>query len=205
MKIHNPNYIKFGLIFLFLGFLGLGLPFIYEFLLSEKMPVQELSPAAQVQLPTFEDSFVSPGEDFSVTPVPPTPITMKDRLVIASVNINMPVFLGDTEKTLNKGGWLFPATSRPEQGGNSVIFGHRYMYRPPKSNTFWNLDKVEIGDEMVLTWQGKEYKYRVFEKKVIEPTNLSVIQPTSDGRLTVITCTPLWTTKQRLVIVGSLI
>src|SRR3989344_6880690 len=99
MKIHNPNYIKFGLIFLFLGFLGLGLPFIYEFLLSEKMPVQELSSAAQVQLPTFEDSFISYGEDFSVTPVP-TPITVKDRLVIASVNINMPVFLGDPEKTL---------------------------------------------------------------------------------------------------------
>ena len=117
----------------------------------------------------------------------------------------MPIFLGSSEKTLNKGGWLYPTTSRPEKGGNSVIFGHRYMYRPPKSNTFWNLDKVAVGDEMILYWQGKEYKYKVFETKIIEPTNLSVIQPTKNSILTVITCTPLFTTKQRLVVTGSLI
>ncbi len=187
------------------GSAGLALPFAYEFLFTESLP--EPSPAVQADLPSFDDPFISSGEDLSATPIPTpaVPTTVKDRLVIASANINMPVFLGPTEKTLNKGGWMYPTTSRPELGGNSVIFGHRYMYRPPKSNTFWNLDKVKIGDVMVLYWQGKEYKYQVFETKIIEPTDLSVIRRSSDGRLTVITCTPLFTTKQRLVVIGKLI
>lgn len=207
MKSPSSIYVKFGIIFLFVGFLGLATPFIYDFFLAE-LEVEEPIPAVQAQLPTFEDSFIASGEDISSTPVPTpsaTPTTVTNHLVIAGANINMPVFLGETEKTLNKGGWLFPTTSRPELGGNSVIFGHRYMYRPPKSNTFWNLDKVKIGDEMVLYWKGKEYKYKVSETKIIEPTDLSVIRRTTDSRLTVITCTPLFTTKQRLVVIGSLV
>lgn len=190
------------------GITGFVYPFVYNFFSDGSLPAEEDIQAVQVQLPTFEDPFIAPGEDISATPVPTplsSPTAIRAHLVIAGVNINMPVFLGDTEKTLNKGGWLFPTTSRPERGGNSVIFGHRYMYRPPKSNTFWNLDKVKIGDEMVLYWQGKEYKYKVFEKKIVEPNDLSVIQPTSDSRLTIITCTPLFSTKQRLVVTGTLI
>jgi len=210
MTTHNSIYIKLGLLTLFVGFFGLAWPFIYDFFADESLPEENIQ-AIQAQLPTFEDSFIGPGEDISATPVPTLlpiagtkPAVVQDRLVIAGVNINMPVFLGDTEKTLNKGGWMFPHTSRPELGGNSVIFGHRYMYRPPKSNTFWNLDKVKVGDMMVLTWEGKEYKYKVFEIKIVEPTDLSVIRRTSDSRLTVITCTPLFTTKQRLVVTGAL-
>ena len=200
-----------GLILVIVGITGFVYPFIYNFFGDESLPAEEPSPAVQVQLPTFEDPFIAPGEDISATPVPTPssatstkPTVVQDRLVIAGVNINMPVFLGDTEKTLNKGGWMFPNTSRPELGGNSVIFGHRYMYRPPKSNTFWNLDKVKVGDMMVLTWKGKEYKYKVFETKIVEPTDLSVIKRTPDAQLTVITCTPLFTTKQRLVVIGKL-
>lgn len=217
MEGKRKKYVIYGFVFIVLGMGGFIAPFLYESFLPEEniLPVQE---AIAVQPPTFEEQFIAQDEDLSITPVPtiapsaapeatkaPTPTPIRDRLVIAKGNINMPVFLGDTEKTLNKGGWLFPSTSRPEIGGNSVIFGHRYMYRPPKSNTFWNLDKVAIGDEMVLYWKGKEYTYKVFETKVIEPTDLSVIQPTSDSRLTVITCTPLFSTKQRLVVTGALI
>ena len=186
------------------GITGFAYPFAYDFIFGTVGPVQE---AVYAELPTFEDPFIAQDEDISATPIlgpSSSPATVKDKLVIAGVNINMPVFLGDTEKTLNKGGWLFPTTSRPELGSNTVIFGHRYMYRPPKSNTFWNLDKVKVGDEMVLFWKGKEYKYKISETKIVEPTNLSVIQRTSDSRLTVITCTPLFTTKQRLVVIGKL-
>lgn len=204
----KPKYVILGFVFIVLGAAGLALPYVYEMFVKPEA-IKVIDPIF-VQLPTFQEQFIAPGDDLSDTPIPtPTQSSATkiatDRLVIAGVNINMPVFLGQTEKTLNKGGWLFPTTSRPELGGNSVIFGHRYMYRPPKSNTFWNLDKVKIGDEIFLTWQGKEYKYKVFETKIIEPTDLSVIQPTADSRLTVITCTPLFSTKQRLVVVGSLV
>lgn len=205
-------YIILGLTLLALGSIGLFLPAISGFLISD-LPLQDV---AMAQMPTFEDQFIAPDEDISAMPIPTPPpaggstsdydrFDVKDRLIISKAKINMPVFLGASEKVLNKGGWLFPTTSRPELGGNSVIFGHRYKYLPPISNTMYNLDKVEIGDELILVWQGKEYKYKVFETKIVEPADLSVIQPTSDNRLTIITCTPLFTTKQRLVVVGSLV
>ena len=197
----NKIYVYLGTVLIILGLAGAFFPNIYELFVDDTFE------SAEAKLPTFEEQFIGDGEDTLTTPAvyPISNPIAGDRLLIADVNINMPVFLGATEKTLNKGGWLFPNTSRPELGGTSVIFGHRYMYRPPKSNTFWNLDKVEMGDIMILTWHGKEYKYKVFEKKVVEPTDLSVIQPTSDSRLTVITCTPLFSTKQRLVVIGSLV
>lgn len=213
----DKTYIILGLTLLVLGSIGLFLPAISGFFISD-LPLQEV---AMAQMPTFEDQFIASDEDATVTPVPTPPpsapsggggltsdydrFDVKDRLIISKAKINMPVFLGASEKVLNKGGWLFPTTSRPELGGNSVVFGHRYKYLPPISNTMYNLDKVEIGDELILVWHGKEYKYKVFETKIVEPADLSVIQPTSDNRLTIITCTPLYTTKQRLVVVGSLI
>jgi sortase A len=194
-----------GIILAVLGLAGFVIPFIYN-LYSESYVPQVVF----ADVPTFEDQFIDTTSEFPISDDRPTATPdynlsdIEDRLIIAKGNINMPVFLGADEKTLNKGGWLFPVTSRPDLGGNSVIFGHRFKYLPPISNTLYNLDKVEVGDEMILIWQGREYKYKVFDVKIIEPTDLSVIQPSSDSRLTVITCTPLWTTKQRLVITGSL-
>lgn len=209
MEGNRKKYLIFGSAFIILGFAGLFMPAGYELFSEDTLPLQE---TAMAQMPTFQDQFVDPAATFPIAadrspkPAPDYDLTdVKDRLIIAKGKINMPVFLGDTEKVLNKGGWLFPTTSRPDLGGNSVIFGHRYKFLPPISNTLYNLDKVEIGDELVLVWQGKEYKYKVFEKKIVEPTDLSVIQPTQEARLTVITCTPIFTTKQRLVVTGALV
>lgn len=205
-----------GLVFVIAGIAGFAYPFVYGFFNNEEIAPDKNISITQAQLPTFEDLIVASEESILTTPLitplttllttpkTSTPTAVKDHLVIAGVNINMPIFVGETEKILDKGGWLFSRTSRPDRGSNTVIFGHRYMYKPPKSNTFWNLDKVKIGDEMILFWQGKEYRYKVSEIKIVEPTDLSVMQPSSGSILTVITCTPLFTTKQRLVVVGSL-
>lgn len=197
----NTIYIILGATLVLISVVGLFFPILFSSFFSDDSDAEK----AASNLPTFEDQFVAQGEDITASSSGVELLNVKDRLVISSAKINMPVFFGDNEKILNKGGWLYNLTSRPELGGNSVIFGHRFKYLPPVSNTLYNLDKVEIGDEMVLTWQGKEYKYKVFDKKIIEPTDISVIYPSSDSILTVITCTPLFSTKQRLVVVGSLV
>ena len=196
-------FIGAGLTLLAIGLIGASFSFTFNiFSLDDQQAVSGI----ESRLPTFANASISADQEGYPESKSGAQSTLhRDRLVISGANIDMPVFLGSTEKTLRKGGWLFSETSRPEKGGNSVIFGHRYMYRPPKQNTFWNLDKVKAGDLMVLYWQGKEYRYRVSETKVVEPTDLSVIQPTDDSILTVITCTPLFSTKQRLVVIGELI
>ena len=201
----NNFFIKTGFLILSIGIAGISFPFAYGYFSGDLFFLQEIVVANKSE-PILSQQFVSPENNLSETPLPDYNVSyVKNRLIIPKAKVDMPVFLGDNSNILWKGGWLFPTTSRPEAGGNSVIFGHRFRYLPPISNTFYNLDKVEIGDEFVFVWNGKEYKYKVSDKKIIEPTDLSVIQPTKDSRITLITCAPLFSTKQRLVVVGTLI
>lgn len=100
---------------------------------------------------------------------------------------------------------MFGGASTPDKGGNTVIFGHRFKFMPPIGNTFYNLDKLLVGNEFELVWLGQKYKYRVIENKIIQPTDLSVLEQTSHSQITLITCSPLFSTKERLVVIAELI
>jgi sortase A len=128
-----------------------------------------------------------------------------NRLSIPKIGVDMPVLEGG-ESVLWKGGWLFPGTALPGAEGNSVIFGHRFRYLPPVSNTFFKLDKLVAGDTFSVRWGGKSYSYRVITVSTVEPTDFSVLQPTPGASLmTLITCAPAFSTKFRLVVVGMLV
>ena len=152
------------------------------------------------------------SSSFSVVPTPtpsasfnPSYPAVRNRLVIGKIGVNMPLFVSNNGNTLLKGGWVFPNTSTPDVGGNTVIFGHRFRYLPPISNTFYKLDKIKIGDEFSITWKGTTYRYRVRETKIIEPTDLSVMKTSETPIVTLITCAPLFSTKQRLVVIADLL
>lgn len=125
-------------------------------------------------------------------------------LNISTLDISGKIFQGETSSTMDKGFWHFPLSKNPGKKGNVVIIGHRFMNMPPKKDTFYNLDKVGIGDKIQIINDEGEYNYIVVEKKEVEPNDTSVIQDTDDYRLTLITCTPLWTSQKRLIVVAKL-
>ncbi len=131
--------------------------------------------------------------------------TKSPRIVISKLGVNMPVVEGKTEKVLLKGAWRSPWGSTPDKGGNTILFGHRYLHKPPHPETFFSLDTLGVGDTFEVLWEGKTYTYKVFETKVVEPTEISVLRQTDKAIVTLITCTPLYTTKQRLVVVAELV
>lgn len=134
------------------------------------------------------------------------PAPKDNRLVIASIGVDMPIFDGPDEKTLDRGGiWHIPNTSDPTKGSNMVLSGHRWMYLPPSSRTLYLLDKVQIGEPIIVYWQGHEYDYRVDRRSIINPNQVEILNPTADPQLTIFTCTPLFSTKQRLVLFSTLI
>jgi LPXTG-site transpeptidase (sortase) family protein len=59
-----------------------------------------------------------------------------------------------------------------------------------------------VGQKLALFWEGKEYLYEVTETKVVEATAVEIEAPTKDKQLTIYTCTPIWTAKQRLVVIA---
>ncbi len=98
--------------------------------------------------------------------------------------------------------WLIPDDSvaylsqsaLPGTGGNVVMYGHNTR------NVLGFLNNVENGDSITLVNQsGKEYEYKVWEKKVVDPDMIEIAQPTEYEMLTVYTCTG-WNDSKRLVI-----
>ncbi|MBP8978964.1 sortase [Candidatus Dojkabacteria bacterium] len=125
-------------------------------------------------------------------------------LFIDAISIEGKIYQGESSKTIDVGFWHFPLSKFPGQKGNAVIIGHRFQYLPPAKNTFFNLDKIAVGDEIVIKHNEGDWKYIVTETKVVDDNDLSVVRDSEDYRLTLITCTPLWTSEQRFVVIAKL-
>lgn len=122
---------------------------------------------------------------------------------------DVPVYgaAGDDTAALDAGAIHLDGTGFPwESGSNVYIAGHRLGYAGTGSFLiFYDLDKLENGDEVVLTDAGgTEYTYSVFRKFVIEPTETGVTQPVAGKNVvTLQTCT-LPDYSQRLVVQAEL-
>lgn len=125
-------------------------------------------------------------------------------LLIPSIDVEGIVVEGISSNDMDRGFWHFPTSKYPGEKGNSVIIGHRFEYIPPAKNTFYNLDKVNIGDEIIIKQDGDSFTFVVTNIEVVEKNDISILENTQDYRLTLVTCTPLWTSKQRLVITAKM-
>lgn len=121
-------------------------------------------------------------------------------LRIERLGIVMPIVEGEGESALYRGAWRSPWGSEPGQGGKTVLFGHRWLHLPPNPNTMFRLDELQVGETIEVDWQGKTYTYIVQESLIVDPADISVLNQTNGQTLTLITCTPKFTTQQRLVI-----
>lgn len=126
------------------------------------------------------------------------------EVIIESIGVEGNIFQGEDANTMDKGFWHFPLSSYPGSKGNAVIIGHRFKYVPPNKNTFFHLDQLQVGDEIVIKHKEGQYTYIIVDTHIADPNDISVLENTEDYRLTLITCTPLWTSEKRLVITAKL-
>ena len=118
---------------------------------------------------------------------------------------NAPVYDSDSSRALKAGVGHVPETSMPWDGGaqrNTYLAAHRLGYPGTGSRLlFYELDKLEQGDEVVLRGKGKTYRYRVSEILVVDPDDSWVMgQVRGRDMVTLQTCTPVPTFEKRLVI-----
>lgn len=111
---------------------------------------------------------------------------------------------------LKKSAIHYPGTAFPGNFGNSVIFGHSslpFLYQPQNPLTIFNpLVKAELGDNILVNYDGKIYRYRIKTIREVSPKQLEVLdQDYSKKQLTLITCVPLGTYWRRLVVVAELV
>ncbi|PIS41109.1 MAG: hypothetical protein COT25_04900 [Candidatus Kerfeldbacteria bacterium CG08_land_8_20_14_0_20_42_7] len=169
-----------------------------EYASAEFLDVHE--PLTATQLPTNPDKPVIEQPSGAQHVSNDTP-----HLVIDKIGVNIPLVEGSNAYALEKGAWHLPGTANPDQIGNMIVTGHRYKYRPPSSKTFYLLDKLNVGDTFIVYWNGGEYRYRIDKKEVRPGNDLSILTDTFDRRVTLITCDPLFSTKNRLVVSGRLL
>lgn len=125
-----------------------------------------------------------------------------NKIIVPQIFVDQPILEGPNIYTANKGIWHLPTSSTPDKGGNTVLIGHRFLYSSNPA-VFYNLDKVSPGDTIGVIWNKQKYQYKVSEVKVVTPQQTEIEEPTQDSRLTLYTCTPLWTSKNRLVVIAK--
>lgn len=137
-----------------------------------------------------------------------TPATADDdssdaliRITARKIHLDAFVLEGSGYSALQLGPGHMEHTALPGEHGNIVISGHRDTF-------FRNVHKLVAGDILTVQSQRSRYTYRVIEKKIVDSDDLSVIQPTTDDRLTLITCYPthyVGPAPQRLIIIAELV
>lgn len=146
----------------------------------------------------------NPATNGSPAATAPDATPRGNRVIIPAMTLDQPIVEGSNMyRALDQGIWRWPDGSTPDKGSNTVLVGHRFTYTQPKG-VFYFLDKLKTGDSVGLVWNGKTYVYRVTGTKVVKPTQVSILDPTTKPTLTMYTCTPLWLPKDRLVITAEL-
>jgi sortase (surface protein transpeptidase) len=103
----------------------------------------------------------------------------------------------------------YPSSSTPWEDWTTFIFWHSSNFPWIKwdyNDVFSLLDKVEFEDEIIIYYNQKKYIYKIREKRVITPWDVSVLERNKKkSELTLMTCWPLWTTLNRLIVVWEII
>ena len=109
--------------------------------------------------------------------------TLLGRIEIPRVGVSAIVEEGESDSTLAQSVGHLAGTALPGQTGNVALAAHRDTY-------FRDLEDIQNGDDVYFTTTTAIYKYKVDEVSVVTPDDVSVIAPSNDSRLTLITCYP---------------
>jgi len=160
---------------------------------------QYVAPGSIVTTPVI----VEPNANAQVGPEP--------KIIIPKIGVEVPVVYDEPrvdepsyQKALERGVVRLGSTADPGTKGNVVIGGHSsnnvfnaggYKY------VFVNLKRLDVGDILYLNYNGKRYTYKItVAKKIITPTDVTVLAPTTRPTVTLFTCDPPGTNVNRLIV-----
>ena len=130
-----------------------------------------------------------------------SPEQMLTRIVVPKIGMDAIVVEGASRKALSAGPGHMKETAMPGEPGNAVITAHRDTF-------FRHIYELNKGDQIQVRRSGRTFTYEVTGKKIVMPDDVSVIQPTTDPRLTLITCYPTYyigPAPKRLVVFSRLV
>jgi sortase A len=122
-------------------------------------------------------------------------------LRIDKIGLDEVIFEGVDPRTLKSGPGHMESSPLPGQPGNAVLSGHRTTYGRP----FFDFDLLEIGDEIEVESAIGVHIYVVREIEVVQPTDVWVTNNRAGAWLTMTTCEPKFSARQRLVVWAEMV
>jgi len=122
------------------------------------------------------------------------------KISIPRIGLQAVVLEGTSSHSLLLGPAHMSGSAVPGATGNAVIAGHRDTF-------FRRIHSLTAGDDIYVVRSGQQFHYVVTAKRVVEPTDLSVLEPTREGQLTLITCYPTYAigpAPERLIVTARL-
>lgn len=165
-------------------------------------------------------AYVSPGsidpQNIVVDPSTDVVVSSEPRLIIPKINVDVPVLYdvgtdyNSQMAAMEKGVAHFPipgASSHPGEVGNTAIAGHSsndLFDTGDYKFIFAQLEKLVPGDSIYANYKGKRYTYVITKTEVVKPNEVNkLVYPTTKPILTLITCTPLGTALNRLLVTAE--
>lgn len=124
-----------------------------------------------------------PPDASGATEARPARGALLGRIDLPRVGVSAIVREGDDTAVLRRAVGHIPETVLPGEPGNAGLAGHRDTF-------FRGLRNVRSGDRIVVTTPHTTVQYEVRSTRIVEPTEVSVLEPTPESTLTLVTCYP---------------
>lgn len=128
--------------------------------------------------------------------------TQYATIQIPKIDVDLPVYFGDTLEILKKGVGHSSGSYFPGEGGSIIYMGHN------SKKMFRRFSELQIGNEITVKTNYGEYKYKIYDMQLINETELEKLPIQKDKEiLMVYTCYPfnnIGYTTQRYVVYAEL-
>ena len=131
----------------------------------------------------------------------------RQQIIIPKIGVMVDYAPG--ESALDKGAqWRRPENGNPERGGNFIIAAHRLSIQPTPHATiekspFYNINKLAIGDTILVDYLGKRYSYTIQKIFNVKPEQVEIEDESIDPILTLYSCDLTGAATGRVVIIAE--
>ena len=156
----------------------------------------EAETVRRAQVQAFRDAALSFAADVQTAEGEPL-----GKIIIPKIDLQFVIVQGVTLEDMKSGPGHWPETPFPGMGGNFILSGHRNMYGWP----FFKLDKLAVGDTIEILLPYVAATYEVTRSLIVKPDQVDVVAQRGVEEISLTTCDPPFTARNRLVIQGKLV
>lgn len=164
------------------------------------------------------EAYVTPGNmdpsTLIIDPSAQVQVGPEPRLIVPKINVDVPIVWDATaadqnslNNAMNNGvAWFnIPgASAKPGEVGNFVVSGHSsndWLDSGDYKFVFARLEQLTEGDVIYVNYNSVRYTYNIVRREVVKPTDVAaLVDPTTKPLITLITCVPLGTANERLLV-----